>query len=80
MQLIFTELKLNKTCSICRSVLSHKFIGDPRWYAWCAKLHYIAACCRFICFFTCCVSFMMRFVYVCLLLFMCLLFCLCCVI
>jgi len=31
-------------------------------------------------FFTRCVSFMLRFVHVCLLLFMCLLFCLCCVI
>jgi len=27
------NLNLTKTCSICRSVLFHKFIGDPPWSA-----------------------------------------------
>jgi len=61
---------LIKTCFICRSVLLHKFIGDPPWSALCSKLHYIAACCRLFLFFLrvlcllCCVLF--TFVYSCL--------------
>ena len=75
MQLIFYWTKTYKTCSICRSVLFHKFIGDPRWSAWCAKLHYTAACCRSICFFV--VVFLRVVCLLCCVLFTLIYFCLC---